>query len=457
MTRKKKILFSLAVPILLGIVILLSFVSTCQRFEPELILEITTDSIETLPGGAYKLTGSVVSFGQEKITQHGFCWSESRNPTTEGAVANLGPKESKGSFTYTINYVDRGTTFFIRAFAETNDGIKYGIEKSLVTPAPGLPTLTTAEVIKVIFSSAQGGGNVIDDGGAEVTARGVCWSTFENPTLSDNITTDGTGTGSYTSSMTGLTLFTRYYVRAYAINSAGIAYGDEVNFRTQWDNSTITDYDGNVYNTIQIGDQVWMQENLKVTRSSVGSPISYVAGGTDWDSLTDTDKAYCWYDNNSSNGETYGLLYTWAASMNGASTSSSNPSEVQGVCPNGWHLPSDTEWKQLEMHLGMSQAEADDSALRGTTEGGKLKETGTTHWISPNTGATNESGFTALPGGTCQSNGSFVILGTGATFWTASEGDATVALYRGLGNTYSEVRRVFYKKNSGFSVRCVKD
>jgi len=107
---------------------------------------------------------------------------------------------------------------------------------------------------------------------------------------------------------------------------------------------TVTDYDGNTYNTVQIGNQVWMAENLKVTHYSDGTEIQLVEDKSAWETLSHTDKAYCYYNNISSNGKTYGALYTWAAVMNGAGSSNTNPGRVQGVCPDGWHLPSDAKW-----------------------------------------------------------------------------------------------------------------
>jgi uncharacterized protein (TIGR02145 family) len=126
-----------------------------------------------------------------------------------------------------------------------------------------------------------------------------------------------------------------------------------------------------------------------------------------WSDLKANNKAYCWYNNSATYMDTYGGLYTWAAAMNGATTSDTNPSNVQGVCPEGWHLPSDFEWKELEIHLGMSQADADSRGYRGIDVGGMLKEPGISYWESPNTGATNQSGFTAIPGGIRDENGNF--------------------------------------------------
>src|SRR6056297_3339950 len=129
---------------------------------------------------------------------------------------------------------------------------------------------------------------------------------------------------------------------------------------SQCGTDSVQDYDGNWYHTVPIGNQCWMKENMRVTHYEDGTEISHVTGDTEWDNLTETDKAWCYYDNSDSLGNIYGALYTWAAAMNGAASSNDNPSGVQGVCPDGWHLPSDEEWKELEMELGMSQSEADE-------------------------------------------------------------------------------------------------
>ena len=223
------------------------------------------------------------------------------------------------------------------------------------------------------------------------------------------------------------------------------------------DIQTVTDYDGNKYQTVKIGNQVWMIENLKTTHYADGTSIPLVEDNGTWDDLGYTDKAYCYYDNSSSIGHVYGALYTWAAAMNGESSSDNNPSGVQGVCPTGWHVPSDAEWKELEMFLGMSQETADSSRLRGTNEGGKMKESGITHWDSPNTGATNESSFTALPGGFRYSDGNFGYIGSSISFWSTMDYDSSDVWKRSLYYDNSKVGRYVSSKNLGFSVRCIKD
>jgi uncharacterized protein (TIGR02145 family) len=322
-----------------------------------------------------------------------------------------------------------------------------GGDKGTETEVPAnTPTVTTDTVSSITDTTAQSGGNVTSDGGAAVTARGVCWSTSPTPTIADSKTTDGSGTGSFTSSLTGLTANTDYYVRAYATNSAGTGYGAERYFttETQGGPGAVEDIDGNVYQTVTIGDQVWMAENLKVTHYRNGDPIPHVTDDNEWDGVS--TGAYCEYGNDPANVETYGRLYNWYA-----------VEDSRNIAPEGWHVPTDEEWKQLEMHLGMSQAEADGYVWRGTDEGGKLKEAGTTHWQSPNTGATNESGFSALPGGGRSHYGHFLNMGYYADFWSSTESSSYDAWYRSLDCNDSQVFRYGFNKQFGFSVRCVRD
>jgi uncharacterized protein (TIGR02145 family) len=209
---------------------------------------------------------------------------------------------------------------------------------------------------------------------------------------------------------------------------------------------TVTDIDGNVYQTVTIGTQEWMAENLKVTHYRNGDAIPNVTDDITWQGLS--IGGYCNYSNDVSNVATYGRLYNWYA-----------VTDIRNIAPDGWHVASDVEWKQLEMHLGMSQAQADATDGRGTDEGGKLKEAGTTHWDSPNTGATNESGFSGLPAGIrSYTHGTFFYIGSDAVFWTSTEFNSLFAWLRALHNSYSLVtRNCLNNKGEGFSVRCVRD
>jgi uncharacterized protein (TIGR02145 family) len=313
-----------------------------------------------------------------------------------------------------------------------------------------VPTVTTLAVSEITPISAQCGGTVSADGGADVTARGVCWSTDPNPTVAGNKTTNGTGTGGFTSSLSGLSPSTDYYVRAYATNGAGTGYGEAEPFTTgdEEPTGTVTDIDGNVYQTIKIGDQWWMAENLKTTHYRNGVTIPEVTDAGTWAGLS--SGAHCHYDFDVVNADVYGRLYNWFAA------SSSN-----NIAPTGWHVPSDAEWKQLEIYLGMSSAAADSLSWRGVTEGGKLKETGISHWYNPNTGATNESGFLALPAGFCGYDGDFnTSVGGYAYFWATTEFvsyDNSSAYGRELCFGYAQINRGGFVKQNGFSIRCVKD
>ena len=202
--------------------------------------------------------------------------------------------------------------------------------------------------------------------------------------------------------------------------------------------------DNNHYNVVKIGNQIWMAENLKYLPSVVGpgtgsqtTPYYYVYG---YSGTTVADAKA------TANYTTYGVLYNWSAAMNGAASSTTNPSGIQGVCPTGWHLPSDAEWTELTDYLGGE-----------SVAGGKLKETGTTHWASPNFGATNETGFTALPGGFRDYNGTFYNIGFSGLWWSATEYNATLAWYLNMYYNNSDVNSYLYNKEVGFSVRCLRD
>jgi uncharacterized protein (TIGR02145 family) len=240
---------------------------------------------------------------------------------------------------------------------------------------------------------------------------------------------------------------TTYYWKIVAKDGINETEGDIWSFTTleqaNGDTNIITDYEGNVYNTVKIGDQLWMAENLAATKYNDGTDIPEVTGDLEWWELK--TPAYCWYKNNESiYKDLYGALY------NGYAVTTGN------LCPIGWHVPTDDEWKQLEMYLGMSQSEADNTWWRGTNEGGKLMEAGTDHWYTPNSGATNESGFTALPGGYRNNTGCLNHL-VMAHFWSSTDCNSDEAWYRHLWISYEQIKRNCGGKNLGFSIRCIKD
>jgi uncharacterized protein (TIGR02145 family) len=197
--------------------------------------------------------------------------------------------------------------------------------------------------------------------------------------------------------------------------------------------NTVKDIDGNVYTTVTIGGKTWMVENLKTTRYSNGDLIANVSDNTAWVGLT--TGAYCNYDNNTANASTYGRLYNYYA-----------VNDSRALAPKGWHIATDDEWLELETALGGWRI-----------AGGPLKETGTAHWASPNTGATNSSKFTALPGGVRKNDGPFNVLGTAGYWWTATEFNSANAWVHTMDYSYTEVYSLYIPKRIGCAVRCVKN
>jgi len=210
--------------------------------------------------------------------------------------------------------------------------------------------------------------------------------------------------------------------------------------------TTVTDIDGNVYQIVQIGDQVWMAENLKVTHYNDGSEIPTGYSSSEWGNLS--TGAYAVYGDNESNAEIYGNLYNWYA-----------VDDSRNIAPEGWHVPTDDEIKELEMYLGMSQEEADDTGWRGTNEGSKLAGRADL-WTDGNLENNPEfgtSGFNLLPGGYRYVGGSYGGMGLLGCFWSSTEGGSGNAWNRALHCSYSGIARSNYYKEGGFSVRCVRD
>lgn len=310
----------------------------------------------------------------------------------------------------------------------------------------GIPVLTTSEITDITQTTAKSGGIITSDGGASIIARGLCWSSEHTPTILDEKTSESPAAGNFTSSLKGLNPGTTYNVRAYVTNSAGVGYGNTVSFKTEEAlPSSFTDSrDNNVYQIITIGKQTWMAENLKY----LPSVVEHVTG-------SETKPYYYVYDysgkvvadaKKTENYTIYGVLYNWAAAMAGAKSSVTNPSKVQGVCPKGWHLPSRAEWTQLITNLnGVEVA------------GGKLKEVGLTHWTSPNANASNETGFTALPGGFRGQSGDCSYINNYGYWWCATENNENESWCFSLSYETSKVNSFEKNKEVGYSVRCVKD
>ncbi|HXB43206.1 MAG TPA: fibrobacter succinogenes major paralogous domain-containing protein [Puia sp.] len=295
-------------------------------------------------------------------------------------------------------------------------------KKTASTPPPVLATVITAPMSVIALTSGTSGGNITSDGGSSITERGICFNTTTNPTTANNKVASGSGVGSFNANMAGLTENTMYYVRAYAINSAGTAYGQVIQFVTL----------DTLFEAVTIGTQIWMKKNLNVSRYRNGDPIPEVTDTIVWAGLS--TGAWGYYNNDPANGTVYGKLYNWYA-----------VNDARNIAPAGWRVATDVDWSILISFLG-GEAVA----------GAKLKETGTTHWVSPNTGATDSVGFAALPGGYRGYQGEYDFIGTRGYWWTSSRALLTNLWYLLLYNDDSKVLLDNFGPNIGISVRCVK-
>ena len=316
------------------------------------------------------------------------------------------------------------------------------------------PTLTTTAVTNLTDTTATSGGTIVNEGSGTVIARGVCWSTTANPTVGNSKTSDSNGTGTFTSNLTGLTLNTPYHLKAYATNSVGTAYGNEISFATRGASGTVTDIEGISYSTIEIGTQVWMAENLKTTKYSDGTIIPIITDGMAWAALT--TPGYCWYNNDEDTFKpTYGALYNWY-SVNPISNNGKN------ICPAGWHVPTDVEWATLENYLIINGYNYD-----GTTSGNRVAKSmaATSGWaeyeipgtVGNDQATNNSSGFTALPAGFCFYSGFYTFIGDLGGWWSSIESSATHAYSRFMDYSNISLEKGSNRKIDGFSVRCLRD
>ena len=414
----------------------LSFKTTGQSISMPSVLTGVVSAITTTTTSS---GGSVSNDGGSAVTERGVIWSTSPNPTI-ALTTKSSDGVGTGAFTSSLTGLTPNTTYYIRAYATNSVGTGYGNELTFTT----LPKLTTTEVTEKTENSAKSGGNITPAGNAEITARGVVWSTSPNPTIAlTTKTSDDKGPGVFTSSVTGLTAKTRYYLRAYATNGTGTNYGNEISFIAEKDPSscigspTVTDINSNVYPTVQIGTQCWMQSNLKVSKYRNGDTIPTGLSDGEWSRTT--SGAYAIYNINNANDAIYGSLYNWHS-----------VADNRGLCPTGWHVPTDNEWTILTTYLGGEK-----------NAGGKMKSVGTAYWADPNIGATNESGFSAHGGSWVYNAGYFYPVSLYgrlfAHFWSATELDGLIAWARLLSYTSGSLDRLSHPKSFGNSVRCLRD
>ena len=338
---KKNILHIITVAALL--------ITQSGKLLPQTLPTITTTSVSNITATTAVSGGNITSDGGGAINARGVCWAVTPNPTISNSKTSDGV--GIGSFTSSITGLLPSTTYYFRAYATNCMGTTYGNDISF-SALGGPPVVITTPITAITQGSVTVGGNVIT---YDAPSKGICYGTSPEPEVGDVgviLAPGGSGGGSYICNISGIPPNTLYYLRAYAMNSYGYSYGEQVTviLRMNQSGATVADIDGNIYNTVKIGNQAWMAENLKTTKYNNGTEIPLIVDKPAWEALM--TGGYCWYNNEDVNKNIYGALYNWYAVNTG------------NLCPIGWHVPSYNEWDILAAYLG-----GVDIA------GGKLKET----------------------------------------------------------------------------------
>ncbi|MFN8211151.1 MAG: fibrobacter succinogenes major paralogous domain-containing protein [Bacteroidales bacterium] len=514
-----------------GIIIFTAILTCCER--PERIPKITTINVRSsdISYRTVTLRGLITDMGTYPVDDYGLMVSRNSsflNPTV------IQKEASASTDTFNVGFADllKNTPYYFRAYLTSNSKTIYGETRQFTTLDTGIPQLATTEASDVTLSTAKSGGTIISDGGETITRKGLCISKSAGSDITNALdtTVNLTQGNSWTDEISGLEQGTKYYVKSYAVNLLGTAYGNELEFTTRFPlnavsgdatsvdtvsavlNGTVTpdntactvtfewgptnsyghtvnatvspvngktpvsvnatlaaldkgsvyhyrvkienannsftgddisfstklpDADKNIYSVIEIGTQVWMKENLRTSKFNDKTAIPEVNSGTDWSTMT--SPGFCYYNNDATTYKnTYGALYNWYAVNTGK------------LCPVGWHVSGENDFSVLFSTVG------------GYSAGGNLKTTGTLEestglWKSPNSGATNSSGFSVLPAGIRMYSGDFTYLSEIAWFWLTNDSNLAAAFSRNLVFDNTACTLGTTDKHFGFSIRCVKD
>ena len=398
----------------------------------------TNDEVTNITYNSFVLSGEVTYQGTSDITEYGFEINGSKHYIE-------GSNPTSFLYEYTSSYNYGNYSYDVRAYAENSSGISYGEYVSFTTQEFGEPVVNNPNILSVNTDNAILYSTIIYNGGVDITEKGICYSTSPDPSIEDNaVIFTSLMDENYVCDIAGLTEGITYYAKAYAINSYGVGYSDEIQFKPKahitGQTGAVTDIDGNTYNTIGIGPRMWMAENIEATHLNDGTVIegknpdvhSSDDGMEGWETWSFDFPAYFLPENEYK-------LYNFEA--------------AQSVCPTGWHLPSDAEYIELAYYLGGTDV-----------AGGKMKTIGTIEeqtglWYDPNTGATNESSFSALPSGYLNSEEIYptyhvinnqTTKGYIASWWTSDNHSAECS-YDGTSLNITNWGRI------GMPVRCVQD
>ena len=379
------------------------------------------------------LKGEIEADGGASISDRGFYWGTQTDVHTNGT--RLPVEGTEASFSSTLQELQPGATYYYVAFATNSSGTAYGDEFSFTTQGAvpdakteGYKELKTNSVKVFGVVSANNLSTTIRFEYGTSSSYGNSASSVNSPT-NENLFTDSVV-------IAGLNPNTTYHFRVVAENQLGTVYGRDTTFTTVITGITgsVSDVEGNTYGTIGIGYQYWITSNLRTTKLNDGTDIPKAEKDSLWNVLSTA--GFSWYDNDSLFAEqnAYGALYNWPAAVTGK------------LCPTGWHVPTEADVSELLDYL-------DGSSVAG----GKLKASGTSQWASPNTDATNEVGFSALPAGKRNTDGLFDFVAIEANWWTMSDYSTHTASYYYIQYNYGNAYQAHANKRTGLSVRCVKD
>ncbi len=403
--------------------------------------------------GSAAFKGEVLDEGNGRVSSKGIVWDINQNPTIDNYTGITNNGKGLGIYSAIMADLIVGTPYYVKGYATNEKGTIYTTQIAF-TIELSEPGVRTTAPYNITANTAQSGGSVDWDGYLRVTERGIVWSTDNNPSLDNYIGRDinSSGTGVFTSNITGLVEGTRYYVVAYATNQLGTGYGSIYDFVPQGPpcGELTVNYGGQTYHTVKIGEQCWMKENLNI---GVRIPKNQNMVEDDL-----TVEKYC-YDDNEENCSKYGGLYQWDEMM-GYSTQEG----AQGICPEGWHIPTDNEWKMLEGNIDtyypVGSSEWNKDGFRGNDIGYKLKSTYDWKDIYGNDSGngSDEYGFKALPGG--KRNGTSYIYYGGkygeSSFWTSTQSGNDIWV-RLLDQAWNSIKRTELPKSLGLYVRCIKN
>lgn len=364
----------------------------------------------TITESTVEVKGIVESDGGAIVTKSGICWGTSNEPTIEqNDFSTNGP--TIGEFTTQIAGLNYNTKYYARAYASNIKGTEYGNQVVFTTAVP-LSKIRTLAAQNITMNSVTVGGEITEFE-ETVTTRGVCWSSDHDPTINDDTKKVAEANDNpFIITITGLNPSTIYKIRAFAVNKSGVSYGEIIQVRTLLEE--VTDIDGNVYHAIVIGGQTWMLENLKVTRfrngDNIADLVNHTAGYVD----------------------VYGRLYSGHAAT-----------DPRNIAPEGWRVPTLADWQTLIETL--------------ENNSGNAKEAGTAHWLAPNAGATNSSGFTALPGGLNQGGKPEGQVGSTGFWWTQTPASATELWRIAMTSSDTYFYQIPNDKSLKFSIRLIKE